>query len=69
MDSFIRDLPSIRKKTFKEKTILSAWQKAGLFLHNVHTVLKRIKVYKDLNPPLPPLILATSAILSTLKSL
>jgi len=62
-------LPSIRKSTFKEKTILSAWQKSGLFPHDVRIALKRIKVYKEPVPPLPPLITSTSAINSTPKSL
>jgi hypothetical protein len=62
-------LPSIRKKTFTEKTILSAWQKTGLFPFDIKVALKKIKKYKEPIPELPSLITEKNTLLSILKSL
>ena len=54
--SFLRDFPSFREKTFTEKTIVHAFQKAGMWPSDVQVVLKRMKTYSDPKEPLPPLI-------------
>src|SRR5450432_480137 len=59
----------MRQKTFKEKTILHAWHKAGLFPYDPKVPIQRMKQYKDPEPPLPPLVLESNAILSTPKDL
>ena len=53
---FLQDLPRIREKTLTEKTIVSAWAKAGLFPLDPDMVLKKMKQYSDPEPDdeLPP---------------
>jgi len=59
----------MRRKTFKEKTIVHGWNKAGLFPYDPKVPIQRMKQYKDPEPPLPPLVLENNAILSTPKDL
>jgi len=53
---FLQDLPGIREKALTEKTIVSAWAKAGLFPLDPDMVLKKMKQYSDPEPDdeLPP---------------
>lgn len=47
---FLQDLPAIRKKSLTEKTIVSAWSKAGLFPFDLDIVLKKMKQYSEPEP-------------------
>jgi len=53
---FVEDLTGIRDKALTEKTIVSAWRKAGLFPLDVDLVLKQMKTYSNPipKPELPP---------------
>jgi hypothetical protein len=47
---FLQDLPGIREAALTEKTIVSAWAKAGLFPMDQDVVLKKMKTYSDPEP-------------------
>lgn len=46
--AFLRDLPSIREKTFKKRTIRHAFKNSGMWPINVKQCLKQLKIF---NPP------------------
>jgi DDE superfamily endonuclease len=50
---FLRDLTEFRQKTFTESTILSAFQKSGMWPPNVDVVLRKLKKFQDPVPKLP----------------
>jgi hypothetical protein len=50
---FLHNIQLIRSNTFKRGTILSAWEKSGLFSFNPEIVLQKIS--RPLTPP-PPLV-------------
>ena len=54
----MRDMQEIRAKTFKKRTIYSAFRKAGIWLISCKTALKKMKTYappEPLEPELPTL--------------
>ena len=53
ISSFIRDLPYIRKQTFKESTIVSAFQKAAMWPISCETAIAKLRVYSKPRPTTP----------------
>ena len=50
---FLAAYQNMRNKTFKNRTILSAWKKTGLFPYNPQIVLDKVKIYEpDQTAPL-----------------
>ena len=47
LPSFMRDLPRIREQTFKESTIISAFQKAGIWPISCSTALTKLRTYSQ----------------------
>jgi len=50
---FLRDLTEFRQKTFTKSTILSAFQKSGMWPPSVDVVLRKLKKFQDPEPELP----------------
>jgi hypothetical protein len=52
----MRDLPQMREQTFKESTILSAFQKAGIWPISCNTALTKLRTYTQPTPiePIEP---------------
>ena len=57
---FLHNVQLIRSNTFKRGTILSAWEKSGLFPFNPEIVLQKISRPQTLPPPLVENILPSS---------
>ncbi|KFY97969.1 hypothetical protein V498_01766 [Pseudogymnoascus sp. VKM F-4517 (FW-2822)] len=51
--SFIRDLPYIREQTFKESTIISAFQKAGIWPISCEIAIAKLRTYSKPRPTTP----------------
>lgn len=47
LPSFMRDLPEIRERTFKEPTIISAFRKAGVWPISCSTALTKLRTYSQ----------------------
>jgi hypothetical protein len=47
LPSFMRDLPGIRERTFKEPTIISAFRKAGVWPISCSTALTKLRTYSQ----------------------
>jgi hypothetical protein len=50
--SFIKDLPEIRSKTFKEQTVIHAFQNSGVWPVDMNIAIQKLKKYSK--PTLPP---------------
>jgi hypothetical protein len=50
LQSFMRDLPYIREQTFKESTIIHAFQKAGIWLVDCNIALIKLCTYSQPTP-------------------
>ena len=55
--SFMRDLTEIRVEAFKERTIHSAFEKAGIWPISCKTAVAKIRVYSLLEAPVELLTL------------
>ncbi|OBT75115.1 hypothetical protein VF21_05492 [Pseudogymnoascus sp. 05NY08] len=53
LPQFIGDLPQIREQTFKESTIQSAFQKAGIWPISCNTALEKLRTYSQPTPTGP----------------
>lgn len=51
---FLQAIKSIRAKTFKRDTIISAWRKAGLWPINLEIVLSKLPLPSQTRPATPP---------------
>ena len=51
---FMRDLPQIRENTFKQSTIQSAFQKAGICPISCNTALEKLRTYSQPTQPIQP---------------
>ena len=51
---FMRDLPQIREHTFKESTVQSAFQKAGIWPISCNTALNKLRTYSQPTQPIEP---------------
>ncbi|KFY86473.1 hypothetical protein V500_07602 [Pseudogymnoascus sp. VKM F-4518 (FW-2643)] len=51
---FMRDFPQIRERTFKESTIQSAFQKAGIWPISCNTALEKLRTYSKPRQPTQP---------------
>ncbi|KFY20161.1 hypothetical protein V493_07734, partial [Pseudogymnoascus sp. VKM F-4281 (FW-2241)] len=57
LSSFIRDLPNIREQTFKESTIISAFEKAGIWPVSYDIAIAKLRTYAQPRPTTPPITL------------
>ena len=68
LQSFMRDLTHIREQTFKESTIISAFQKAGIWPISCNTALTKLRTYSQpTTQPIQPTQLTLPIRVSTPK--